>query len=206
MKAIKISYPPEAKELPLVCPDSEAGWMMCGRWEIQWLLWKAAQTTGNILEVGVNLGVTTREFSHAFPSRHIFAVDWINPAGPVHLLEWQRGDSLQQQEKIGYCARALPNVVLLLQDSTTFDYTGRDIGFVFIDGNHSFNGVKADTELALASFERTRRPMTIAWHDYCATQTEPHLYHRDDVGGYLDDSDLPIRWVEGTILAYLDLP
>jgi hypothetical protein len=77
------------------------------------------------------------------------------------------------------------------------------IGFVFIDGNHSYDGVKADTELAM-EYLCAHDGGTVVWHD---------VY--DDgpawigVKHYLEEEIAPhhpIRRIQGTWLATLKIP
>lgn len=162
-------------------------------WEVVWLLWKAAQVPGNILEIGCRFGETTFEFASEFPNRTVFAVDCLDE-GVIQ--PWQKHER-PTRETVCERARHLPNVRLALQDSKQFSYEGKQIGFVFIDGDHSFTGVKADTELALAA-----KVKTIVWHDY-------YLDSVIAVKPYLDQLDLQmsckVTLVNGTCLAFLDL-
>lgn len=103
-------------------------------------------------------------------------------------------------------ARDLPNVQVLLTNSHTLTYDPAwQIDFVFIDGDHSWEGVRSDTDRALEWFANEVGPArhgTIVWHDFY-----PH--HVISVYDYLCQLErrFPgrIRPVCSTCLAYLDL-
>lgn len=63
-------------------------------------------------------------------------------------------------------SRDLKNVVHIGHDSKTFDYTPYigQCDLVFIDGDHSYDGVRADTEHAFRLLRDDRS--VIVWHDY----------------------------------------
>jgi predicted O-methyltransferase YrrM len=93
-------------------------------------------------------------------------------------------------------SRHLKNVVHIGHNSRTFDYTPYlgTCDLVFVDGDHSYDGVRADTEHAFRLLRDERS--TIVWHDYVRASAEdvmwgvaagmldgapaaarPHLYH-----------------------------
>jgi hypothetical protein len=63
-------------------------------------------------------------------------------------------------------SRDLPNVVQIGHDSKTFDYAPYHgtCDLVFIDGDHSYDGVRSDTEHAFRLLRDDRS--VIVWHDY----------------------------------------
>lgn len=165
-------------------------------WEIAWMLWKLSSTPGNILEIGTHYGETTREFALAYPEKTIYALD--HPRNDS--IPSRQKQDLPDPRKVCESARSFPNVKLLLQDSKTLDYaTLSEIGFVFIDGDHSFEGVSADSEKAFAYF--AKRKGIIVWHD-CF----PHDY----IAVYSFLEMLSQRWPErirtiaGTTLAFME--
>lgn len=99
----------------------------------------------HLLEIGCNAGMTTYALGDAMKGN-----------GDVTAIDWDRkGESLTgiqatevlPTDKIGYVARNLENVTILKGNSQTYEYdTIFDI--VFIDGDHSYEGVKADYENA----------------------------------------------------------
>lgn len=156
----------------IACPPESTTRLLStdiGRWtpphETQLLVYLAGTVPGNILEIGCNNALTTREFALAYPDRQVFGIDY---------LEEQNTMVPEQQyerpvEEFGKWAAGLPNVTLQLVNSRTLEYEAfPDIGVVFIDGDHSYEGVKADTELALAYFKKRGHGL-ILWHDYSPT-------------------------------------
>lgn len=77
-------------------------------------------------------------------------------------------------------------------DSTKLDFEPyRGAGLIFIDGGHSYDVVKADTENALRIIDR--RDGAIVWHD---------AVHYG-VGTYLPELAYPVHQIDGTTLAVL---
>ncbi len=66
-------------------------------------------------------------------------------------------------------SRDLKNVIHLGHDSKTFDYTPYlgSCDLVFIDGDHSYDGVRSDTEHAFRLLRNEHS--VIVWHDYMRT-------------------------------------
>jgi len=105
------------------------------------------------------------------PDRIIFAVDFLGaPVNPEQAVE------TPDLEMVATAARGMTNVFISLQDSRSFDYTGKNIRLVFIDGDHSYRAVKADTELAMLAHHRQGGRMTIVWHDYIHEPTRTRTY------------------------------
>jgi len=178
-----VPYPEEARK-PIALIDRGLATKMH---EVQWLVWKAAQVPGNILEIGTHLGATARALALAFPGRMIHTVD-----DPRAVVQPEQQHEVLPERDIGRLIRGLPNV---RQHRPPFDYRGTDIGLAFIDGDHSYEAVKRDTEAAL------KHARTIVWHDVFEWQ-HPWV----GVFKYLSQSGLPVTRVEGTWLAYLDTP
>lgn len=133
--------------------------------ETQLLVHLAGTVAGNILEIGCNNALTTREFALAYPDRQVFGIDYVEEVNTM-VPEQQYERPVQE---FGKWAHDLPNVTLRLQNSRTLDYAALpDIGVIFIDGDHSYEGVKADTELALAYAFARKNPTLVMWHDYNA--------------------------------------
>jgi hypothetical protein len=170
--------------------------------EVQCLCWLVQQTQGTIVEIGCNEGRTTRDLAVANPTRSVLAVDY---AGADDTLCPEQKGEKPHADRIGRVAAALPNVLIVHTKSSDLPEVNRPIGFVFIDGDHSYRGVKADTELAL---ERVRTSATnpcggiIAWHD-CYDEGPAWVgvrrFLEAEMGRY------PIVRIEGTCLAMLDL-
>jgi predicted O-methyltransferase YrrM len=83
-----------------------------------------------------------------------------------------------------FFSRHLKNVVHIGHDSKTFDYTPYlgTCDLVFIDGDHSYDGVRSDTETAFRLLRDDRS--VIVWHDYMRTSEEDVLW--GVVAGLLD--------------------
>ncbi|MDQ6809894.1 MAG: class I SAM-dependent methyltransferase, partial [Verrucomicrobiota bacterium] len=95
------------------------------------LLWKATQATeGDILEIGRNHAGSTTLLAAASPGREVFSID----NAPKH--DPKCDAFLAQPDMKG-------RVHLLVQDSRQAIANQR-YGFLFIDGDHSFEGVLAD--------------------------------------------------------------
>ena len=72
----------------------------------------------------------------------------------------------------GHFSRALPNVRHLLGDSATYDYAGlgpQDV--VFIDGDHRYAAVRADTARVFAQLVGPRT--AVVWHDAARQPGQP---------------------------------
>jgi hypothetical protein len=165
-------------------------------WEIQWMVEKARYLSGNICEVGVFQGETTLEFASAYPDRKVFAVDL--PKDDVCKFFTQ-----MTWEKVCSKAKHLPNVDLRFEGNSFTPTLEMDIRFVFIDGDHSWEGVRRDTEKFIGYFRSTGRNGIIVWHDY---------YPQDEDWGmkvydYLNalSAAEPILHVANTSLCYLNL-
>jgi hypothetical protein len=186
-------FPPEARSISV-----DPGW--CLIYEAQWLVWRSRKTTGNILEIGTHLGGTARNLAKENPDKIIYTVDWVTDTPTMQ--KEQLGD-MPTMETAGKLAAGCSNVVQILQNSRDFDYFGKDIGFVFIDGDHSYDGVKADTELALKSHCDEPRHMTIVWHDFYPGEWNGWC----GVPKYLNQlaKNMTIGAVEWTSLAFAEL-
>jgi hypothetical protein len=71
-----------------------------------------------------------------------------------------------------FFSRRLQNVVHIGHNSRTFDYTPYlgTCDLVFIDGDHSYDGVRSDTEHAFRLLRNDRS--AVVWHDYMRTSEE----------------------------------
>ena len=97
-----------------------------------------------------------------------------------------------------YCvyARRLPNVVCVHEKSAELNYAAlRDVRLIFIDGDHTFDAGKEDSEAALA-YLQSHGGGLIVWHDYY--EGGPAWV---GVKPYVDSLELEIERVEGTWLA-----
>ncbi len=171
--------------------------------EVQLLCYLADGTAGNLLEIGTNFGRTTRALAIHCRPRIVYGLDWVTDRPSMDPAQVNEMPTIQS---VGRHARDLPNVRIALHNSADFDYTGKNIGFVFIDGDHTIAGVRTDTELAVSAFEKghTARPFTIAWHDYYMDRPIDGCFV--GVRQYLDhEFSRPFCHVEGTAVAYANL-
>ncbi|HLC13421.1 MAG TPA: class I SAM-dependent methyltransferase [Chthoniobacterales bacterium] len=117
------------------------------------LLWKAAKaTTGDILEIGRNQGGSTALLAAASIDRAVYSIDIRDRTHAAVR------DFLQRPQING-------RVHLLLADSRQA-IPGRTFGLLFIDGDHSFEGVLADTIAHWNALRAAGRfPALAAFHD-----------------------------------------
>mgnify|MGYP001546997536 CR=1 FL=1 len=127
--------------------------------DIQGLLTLIDKTEGDIVEIGAWYGKTTFELAVRFPEKQFYTVDWLE-----NVISDREQKARAIEEDLCKYAKMLPNVQYFYKDSTKLDYSKFDnITMVFIDGDHSYNGCKADTELALKNLPSGS---IIAWHDF----------------------------------------
>jgi predicted O-methyltransferase YrrM len=90
-----------------------------------------------------------------------------------------------------FFSRALKNVVHIGHDSRTFDYTPYlgSCDLVFIDGDHSYDGVRSDTGHAFRLLRDERS--VIVWHDYMRTSEDDLLW--GVIAGLLDGAPSTAR-------------
>jgi hypothetical protein len=176
-------------------------------WEISWMLAKHGGRDGNICETGVFVGETTREFASFFPQKTIYAVD-VPPekVGPPYC---DHG-IFKTVGQMGL-ARGYANVQLHAVGVENFIVKPEyDIQFVFIDDDHTYEGVKRTTEKFFNYFRPAgrygqhgiERPGTIVWHD-----AYWHDHKDTAVLEYLEKEAsefMPVKLVLGTCLAYCD--
>lgn len=200
-----IPYPEQARSIRL---DFEGP-----RWtpahEIQCLCWFAQQTKGAILEIGCNEGRTTRELALTNPDRLVIGVDYTGSDDT--LCQEQKGE---KPTVVGRYAAMLPNVRFINAKSADLPIhfpniadNDPSIGFIFIDGDHSYHGVKEDSELALeitvGNIAGGGPGTIIAWHD-CYDNAPGWV----GVKTFLEKELAPkykLERIEGTWLALLDL-
>lgn len=156
--------------------------------DIRPLLWLIERSAGDILEIGCADGCTTRILAESFPRRQIYAVDW--SANPVS--DTCRPANLCEQ------AAQLPNVHVIDTDSRSVSYP-ESIGFVYIDGDHSWDGVRADSERAFL-FGRSHE-VTIAWHDYGSNVHTAVAQYLDQ----LSEKGVNLCWVEESQIVFTRL-
>lgn len=190
-----IQYPVEAMSVQLLNPNLNT----TKPHEVQLLCHLARRCRGNVLEIGTHYGETTRELANAVgPNRLVYSVDFITDKPTMN--ERQRGE-MPTMETVGRAARGCRNVRFLFGDSKALQFDGLDIGFVFIDGDHTLEGVAGDTENALRAYDAglTRPSMMIVWHDVYDRPDEPWI----GVKKYLEGGSIRVAQYIGTYLAVM---
>jgi SAM-dependent methyltransferase len=181
--------------------------------EIRLIVYYSMLTSGKILEVGCNKGTTTYELATYNPDREVIAIDYtdesivygdIDPTLGIPIKIGRNNGHPQDLEtptieEFGCKVRDLNNVVLINQDSKTYEYD-EDIHFIFIDADHTYEGVKADTDKALEHINKYGG--TIVWHDYYETDSDSWV----GVKKYLDELELDIIHIPNTWLAMYTVP
>lgn len=195
-------FPNEALKIRL---SATTGWT--APHEVQCLIhYASAIGGGDILEVGCNEGEVTRELALAFPDRKVIGVDWTH--GESTMAPEQRGER-PAIGRAGARAKSLANVRIIDCPSTSLsveEHGLQTVRVVFIDGDHTFDGVKADSEKWIAHFEKQGAPWCILWHD--AQEDAPPWV---GVCRYLtrlarDKFPLSLSRIEGTRVAVLFVP
>lgn len=121
-----------------------------------------------IIEIGTFDGATTRLLAANAPDALVHTVDL--PPGDAHTQAevTERDKFAIEQRDVGHVYKASPEACRIAQhlcDSMAFDFEGlgERFDFAFIDGAHSYEYVKSDTEKIL---EVIGPNPVIAWHDY----------------------------------------
>lgn len=175
--------------------------------EIKWVVYHSMNKTGSIVEIGCNKGTTTYELATHNLDRQIIGIDHTDETviktedmmmpGISRRSGDANGDPQYYEvptlEEFGRKVRNTPNVTLINMDSKDYTYPV-DCHFIFIDGDHTYEGVKADTDKALAHINNVGG--TIVWHDYYTNCPE-----WVGVKKYLDELNLPVVNIPGTWLA-----
>jgi Methyltransferase domain len=158
-----------------------------------------------VLEVGTFNGFTTRLMAPNAPTATIHTVDLpegYDPASGASPME-KDDHHLIGSRKVGAFYRddsSITNVVQHYGDTATWDF-GRAEGatFYFIDGSHTYEYARSDREKALAAARG--RDATLLWHD--CDLTHPAVVRWL---GEMVDAGHPVKRVNGTNLAILDVP
>lgn len=157
-----VALPESVRSLPIY---GSCGWTP--EWDVRALLHLFEHVPGDIVEIGCNNGQTTRHMAMHFPLRRVFAIDWVGDE--TTMVAPQRGEQ-PDPRRLCECARALPNVTVINQPSQTVSMTDHGMGnvrCVFIDGDHSRQGVRLDSEKWMAFLGSAFVTGTgiIVWHD-----------------------------------------
>lgn len=132
----------------------------------------AAQCPGNILEIGCNLGNTTRRLATSSPTKTVYGIDFVSET--LTMCEEQAHEAPRSEAEIGKHAAHLPNTRIANLNSADLDYARlTNVTMIFIDGDHSYAGVKTDSEKAIRYLTATGGGL-IVWHDYYPTDSRNH--------------------------------
>jgi predicted O-methyltransferase YrrM len=118
-----------------------------------------------ILEVGTFMGQTTYALAVALPKAHIFTVDL--PLGATVEDAPGQDKHLVERRDVGRAFRGsgcAERITQYLEDTLTWNFKG--IGspdFFFIDGAHTYEACRNDSEKSLA---RATPGSVFIWHDY----------------------------------------
>lgn len=121
----------------------------------------------SIFEIGTYLGVTSNFFLKLLPNVKVVSIAFINPPRLFARIRFNNSELKKYQVGSAVEAQYRSRFMQLFGDSHKL--SGEDLlnrfdpfDFIFIDGDHSLEGVKLDTKLAdsLLSSEGT-----ISWHD-----------------------------------------
>lgn len=151
-----------------------------------------------IVEIGTFNGHTTRLMALNLPNSEIHTIDlpenFDGSGTGLQSDDWH----LISSRRVGSEYRADPSITSVTQHfGDTAKYTFPIAEFYFIDGAHTYAYIRNDTEKALAS----KTAKTLVWHD-CD-------HGHPDVSRWLIEmiqTGYPVRRIEGTNLAILDLP
>ena len=126
--------------------------------EIKLLAYTLSQVKGDYLEIGVNIGGTAVNVCQNNPDRTIYGVDYIDGC-TMHEKQAPEQPSISN---VGRLCKDQPNFKLILANSWMLKLP-ENIGMTFIDADHSYQGVKNDTDNVLKQV----RPGTVIFlHDY----------------------------------------
>ena len=148
-----------------------------------------------LVEIGTLHGNTTRHLALNLPDSCIYTIDLPEDSDPMSTGMKKDDLHLIRGRRLGEEYRSDPsvrNVTQLLGDTATMDFPEAEL--FYIDGSHTYEYVKNDTEKAI----RQGAANTIIWHDCDSTHPGVTRWLREMV-----DQGFPVRRVAGTILAVL---
>jgi predicted O-methyltransferase YrrM len=138
------------------------------------------------------LGIGALTFAQNAPNAIVYTIDLPDDtAAPTNLNETDKNLVSRSRNRIGEAFAGHPNIRQIRADSQSLllkEITAA-ADLIFVDGGHSHEIVKADTENAL---EVVNKGGAIVWDDY--------WWFYPDVVRYLNELDLPLRRVEHTNL------
>lgn len=127
------------------------------------LLYLLEKIEGNVVEIGAWYGKTTYELATRFPDKTFYTIDYIEE----DLILDPRFNKALIKNKEDLCKYAidLPNVQFFYEDSKRCNFNKfNNVTFFFVDGDHSYEGIKFDTEKCIKHLKKNKGGI-IAWHD-----------------------------------------
>lgn len=161
--------------------------------DIRLLIWLSHQAPpGDIVEVGCNEGYTTQHLALYNLSRIVWGYDPGVSTNPEQANE--------EPPEVGHLCKPLANVRVVKapvqQHKTKF-------AFAFIDGDHTLEGVRRDTEHLIPLGVSGA---IIAFHDYTARERRHLAVPWVKVPEYLDTLPYDFTHIAGTSVAFARLP
>jgi hypothetical protein len=131
----------------------------------------------NFVEIGSWYGKTTYEIATRFPWKTIWTMDYMEDD---LILNDHGMKTRAAKEDLCKYAKDLDNVIFIYANAHVYDFNKFiNVDFFFIDGDHSFSGVKIDTEKAVKYLKKNGGG-TIVWHDVhtkVLTQVPDYMKH-----------------------------
>lgn len=157
-----------------------------------------------MLEIGTYYGYTTRALAQNLPNGVVHTIDLPEDFAPDHDDSIIPKDDLHliKDRHVGEAFRSDPSITNIVQhfgDSATWDYAPvKDATLFLIDGSHTYEYIKNDTEKCLALCQNRRA--TFLWHDcdICHLGVVEYLAELAKAG-------IPVRRITYTHLAILDI-
>lgn len=163
--------------------------------EIEFLINVAAKKNGNMLEIGVNYGKTTNNLARVAKAQNLILIGIDVLKAPLTICDAQSKNECLPKEKIGYniADEHKDNVNIKLIDPNEFDSLNKvllELGikykFVFIDGDHSYEGVKKDFETLLPFMDNDGIMIFHdVWWDIFPPPVKGPLRLLTELGGYI---------------------
>ncbi len=157
-----------------------------------------------IFEIGTYFGYTTHALALNFPETRIHTLDLPESYDPASDNGSAPKDDfhLIAKRRVGEAFRSDPSVQNVIQhfgDSATWDFEPvKDATFFFIDGSHTYEYVRNDTEKCLALCGNRRA--TILWHDCDRGHPGVVRYLAE-----LVQAQFPVKRISWTHLAILEI-
>lgn len=115
-----------------------------------------------ILEIGVNTGESSKIILDSCKCIEKYTGIDITKEKASTMMKSQMEERVRLKDDVGKFIKKDPRVDIFVSDNGTKDFkTEEQYDLVFVDGNHSYEWAKYDTE-----FAKSLNPKIIVWHDY----------------------------------------